>query len=375
MKKLGIGLVGSGFMGRSHAHAFRAAAGVFDLPVVPALELLADVNDEVAAKAAKALGFARSTGDWKALVADPAVDLVDITAPNALHKPIALAAIEAGKPVYCEKPLAPNALEAKQMADAAERKGVKTAVGFNYLKNPMVALAREIVASGEIGEVVSFRGIHAEDYMTDPLAPFTWRLDPSGGHGVVADLGSHIISIARYVVGPIESVAGQIATVTKARPVAPGAKEMRAVEVDDEARALVTFASGATGSLEASWVAAGRKMTLAFEVTGSRGTIAVDHERFNELKLYTTGQPKGREGFKTILAGPEHAFYKEFCPAPGHQLGFNDIKTIEVRALMMALAGGPKFMPDFREAYEIQRVVDAIVQSAREKRWLDVTEV
>jgi len=374
MKKLGIGLVGSGFMGRSHAHAFRAAAGVFDLPVVPALELLADVNDEVAAKAAKALGFARSTGDWKALVADPAVDLVDITAPNALHKPIALAAIEAGKPVYCEKPLAPNALEAKQMADAAERKGVKTAVGFNYLKNPMVALAREIVASGEIGEVVSFRGIHAEDYMTDPLAPFTWRLDPSGGHGVVADLGSHIISIARYVVGPIESVAGQIATVTKARPVAPGAKEMRAVEVDDEARALVTFASGATGSLEASWVAAGRKMTLAFEVTGSRGTIAVDHERFNELKLYTTGQPKGREGFKTILAGPEHAFYKEFCPAPGHQLGFNDIKTIEVRALMMALAGGPKFMPDFREAYEIQRVVDAIVQSAREKRWLDVTE-
>jgi predicted dehydrogenase len=375
MKKLGIGLVGSGFMGRSHAHAFRAAAGVFELPLVPSLELLADVNDEAAAKAAKALGFARSTGDWKALVADPAVDLVDITVPNALHRPIALAAIEAGKPVYCEKPLAPNALEAKQMADAAERKGVKTAVGFNYLKNPMVALAREIVASGEIGEVVSFRGIHAEDYMTDPHAPFTWRLDPTGGHGVVADLGSHIISIARYVVGPIETVAGQIATVTRARPVAPGAKEMRAVEVDDEARALVTFASGATGSLEASWVAAGRKMTLAFEVTGSKGTVAVDHERLNELKLYTTGQPKGREGFKTILAGPEHAFYKEFCPAPGHQLGFNDIKTIEVRALMMALAGGPKFMPDFREAYEIQRVVDAIVQSAREKRWLEVTEV
>ena len=372
MKKLGIGLVGSGFMGRSHAHAFRAAAGVFDLPLVPALELLADVDDAAAAKAAKALGFARSTGDWKALVADPAVDLVDITAPNALHKPIALAAIEAGKPVYCEKPLAPNALEAKQMADAAERKGVLTAVGFNYLKNPMVALAREIVASGEIGEVVSFRGIHAEDYMTDPRAPFTWRLDPTGGHGVVADLGSHIISIARFVVGPIEKVVGQIATVTKARPVAPGSSTMRAVEVDDEARALVAFASGATGSLEASWVAAGRKMTLAFEVTGTKGTVAVDHERMNELKLYTTGQAQRREGFKTILAGPEHAFYREFCPAPGHQLGFNDIKTIEVRALMVALAGGPKFLPDFREAYEIQRVVDAIVQSAREGRWLDV---
>ncbi len=168
MKKLGVGLVGSGFMGRSHAHAFRAAAGVFSLPMAPRLELLADVNDEVAAQAAEALGFARSTGDWKALIADPAVDLVDITTPNTLHKPIALAAIEAGKPVYCEKPLAPNAGEAKEMVDAAEAKGVITAVGFNYLKNPMVALAREIVASGEIGEVVSFRGIHAEDYMTDP---------------------------------------------------------------------------------------------------------------------------------------------------------------------------------------------------------------
>jgi predicted dehydrogenase len=374
-KRLGVGLVGSGFMGRSHAHAFRAAAGVFDLPLDPKLELLADINDEVAAKAAATLGFARSTGDWRALIADPAIDLVDITTPNTLHKPIAIAAIAAGKPVYCEKPLAPNAGEAKEMVDAAERAGVMTAVGFNYLKNPMVALAREIVESGEIGEVVSFRGIHAEDYMTDPAAPFTWRLDPSGGHGVVADLGSHIISIARFLAGPIEALAGQIRTVVDERPTGPGSRERRKVEVDDEARALLRFTGGATGSIEASWVAAGRKMTLAFEVTGSKGTIALDHERLNELKLYTVGQSRGREGFKTILAGPDHAHYREFVPAPGHQLGFNDIKTIEVRALIAALAGGEKFMPDFREAWEIQRVVDAIVISARESRWIDIGEV
>ena len=201
---------------------FRAAPGVFDLPMTPVLELLADVNAEAARRRRPGLGFARSTGDWRALIADPAVDLVDITTPNTLHLPIALAAIEAGKPVYCEKPLAPNALDAKRMVDAAERKGLKTAVGFNYLKNPMVALAREIVESGEIGEVVSFRGIHAEDYMTDPMAPYTWRLDKTGGHGVVADLGSHIISIARMVVGPIDSLVGQIKTVTDRRPVAPG---------------------------------------------------------------------------------------------------------------------------------------------------------
>ncbi|MCP4385050.1 MAG: Gfo/Idh/MocA family oxidoreductase [Hyphomicrobiales bacterium] len=376
MKTLGIGLVGSGFMGRSHAYAFRAADAVFDLPVRPSLEVLADIDDNTAAKAAPSLGFARSTGDWKALIADPAVDLVDITAPNALHKPIALAAIEAGKPVYCEKPLAPNAAEAGQMVDAAERNGVMTAVGFNYLKNPMVALAREIVDSGEIGEIISFRGIHAEDYMADPSAPHTWRLEPAGGHGVVADLGSHIISIARHIAGPITSVVGQIATVVAERPVRPGASETRPVEVDDQARALIRFDNGATGSIEASWVSPGRKMTLAFEITGTKGTIFVDHERMSELQLYTsTGQAAGRQGFKTILAGPEHSVYGAFCPAPGHQLGFNDIKTIEARALMLALADGPPFQPDFREAWEIQRVVDAIVLSARESRWLTVTDI
>ena len=375
MKLIRVGLVGSGFMGRSHAHAFRAAPGVFGLPVDLRLELLADVNEDVAAKAAKALGFARSTGDWRKLIADPTIDLVDITTPNTLHKPIALAAIGVGKPVYCEKPLAPNAAEAKVMVDATEKAGVATMVGFNYLKNPMVRLARDIVASGEIGEVVSFRGIHAEDYMTDPSAPFTWRLDEKGGHGVVADLGSHIISIARYVVGPIVSLVGQIKTVTNERPVAPGAKERRKVLVDDEARALVNFASGATGSLEASWVKAGRKMQLAFEVTCSKGSIFVDHERMNELQLFTVGQKLGEEGFKTIMAGPDHPHFREFVPAPGHQLGFNDIKTIEVRAILDALTGGEKFMPDFREAWEIQRIVDGIVRSAGERRWLDVSEI
>ncbi|WP_421724396.1 Gfo/Idh/MocA family protein [Bauldia sp.] len=374
MKMVRVGLIGSGFMGRSHTFAFNTASSVFELPATPVLELLADVDDDTAAAAAKALGFSRSTGDWRALIDDPAVDLVDITAPNVLHKPIALAAIAAGKPVYCEKPLAANAAEAKEMADAADAAGVITAVGFNYLKNPMVTLAREIVASGEIGEVVSFRGIHAEDYMADPQSPYTWRMDPEGGHGVVADLGSHIISIARYVVGPIASVVGQIATVTTERPVAPGASETRRVEVDDQARALVRFEGGATGSIEASWIATGRKMTLAFDITGTKGTIAVDHERMNELQIYTTGQPAGREGFKTILAGPDHDSYAAFCPAPGHQLGFNDIKAIEVKALMTALAGGAPFRPDFREAWEIQRVVDAVVASARAERWVNIAE-
>jgi predicted dehydrogenase len=375
MKRLGIGLVGSGFMGHTHTFAFRAAPGIFDLPLTPSLELLADANDDLAAAGAKALGYARSTGDWRTLVSDPAVDLVDITTPNALHKPIALAALAAGKPVYCEKPLAPNAADALIMVQAAEKAGVQTFTGFSYLKNPIIALARDIVKSGEIGEVVSFRGVHAEDYMSDPQVPWSWRLDPAGGHGVVADLGSHIFSIARHLVGPIESLVGQIATVVKDRPVAAGADKRRPVEVDDQARCLVRFASGATGSIEASWVATGRKLTIAFDITGTKGSVFGDFERQNELQLYSGGQAKGREGFKTILTGPDHEFYRAFCPAPGHHLGFNDLKTLEVRAIVAALSGGPKFIPDFREAWEVQRLVDAVVISARQGRWLNLNDV
>jgi predicted dehydrogenase len=373
MQPIGIGLIGSGFMGRSHAIAFRNVAGIFsDIGATPVLELLADIDAPTAARAAQALGFARSAGDWHALIADPAVQLVDITTPNVLHKPMALAAIAAGKHVYCEKPLAPTAADALEMAEAAERAGVQTFVGFNYLKNPLLAFAHEVIESGEIGEVVSFRGLHAEDYMADPAQPWTWRLDPAGGHGAIADIGSHILSIARYLCGDIVEVSGQIATIIPERRVAAGATEMRKVLVDDQARALLRFASGATGSVEASWVASGRKMTIAFEVTGTKGTIAFDQERMNEIQLYVAGQRRGREGFKTILSGPAHPHYAPFCPAPGHHLGFNDLKTIEVRAILASIAGGPAFLPDFREAARIQATVDAIVLSARERHWVTV---
>jgi predicted dehydrogenase len=372
MQRIGIGLIGSGFMGRSHTLAFRAAPGIFGLGVAPALELLADIDPATAARAAASLGYARSTDDWQALVRDPAIDLVDITTPNVWHKPMALAAIAAGKHVYCEKPLAANAADAEEMAAAAAAAGVQTFVGFNYLKNPLLALAREMIAAGEIGDVVSFRGVHAEDYMADPAQPWTWRLDPAGGQGAVADIGSHILSIARYLAGDIAEVCGQTATVVRERPVAPGAAERRPVLVDDQARALLRFASGATGSIEASWIATGRKMTIFFEVTGSRGTIAFDQERMNELEVYTLGQPRGRAGFRKILTGPEHPPYGAFCPAPGHHIGYNDLKTIEVAAILQALSGGAPFQPDFREAARIQATVDAIVTSARERRWVTV---
>ena len=374
MQRLSIGLIGGGFMGRAHTLAFRGAAAVFALPREPHFEIVADATDDLAKATAASLGFGRSTGDWQSLVADPAVDLVDITTPNVLHKPMALAAIAAGKHVYCEKPLAPNADDAKAMVNAAAAAGVKSFVGFNYLKNPMAALAREIVQSGEIGEVVTFRGIHAEDYMADPATPFSWRLDPACGPGALGDLGSHLISMARFLVGDIVSVCGQLETVVKERPVETGGTKTRAVRQDDQARALVRFANGAAGVIEASWVAAGRKMQLAYEITGSRGALAFTQERMNELKLYTTGQPTGRDGFKTITAGPDHPPYGDFCPAPGHQLGFNDMKTIEVRDLVEALAGRRDAWPDFHEAWQVQRVIDAIMMSAAAMQWIEIAQ-
>ena len=366
-----IGLIGAGFMGRCHANAFRSVAGLFDLPVEPALRCLADVDEATARRSADALGFERSTGDWRRLAADPEIDVVAITAPNALHAEMAFAALEAGKAVYCEKPLSVDIPSARAMRDAAAAAGACTMVGFAYLRNPMLRLAREIVASGELGEVVSFRGIHAEDYMADPSTPHSFRTDPAGGGGALFDLGSHITSVARFLLGPIAAVHGATATIHPRRPVSAGSNAARPVEVDDRAVFLAEFECGVTGSLEANWAAAGRKMQLAFEVAGTRGSIAFTQERMNELQLHPAGGAAGRRGFTRIEAGPEHPPYASFCPAPGHQLGFNDLKVIEVAELLEAWAGGPPAHPDFEEAYQVQRVIGAVRQSAAERRWVE----
>ncbi len=366
----GIGLIGSGFIGKVHALAYRAGPAVFGVPA-PRLEMLADVDEATAAAAARDLGFARSTGNWRELVADPAVDVVDITTPNHLHEEMALAAVAAGKAVYCEKPLAPTAAGAARMAEAAAAGGVRTLVGFNYLKAPIARVAKEIIAGGEIGEVFGYRGWHFEDYMHDPHTLVNaWRLDPATGDGVTSDLGSHAISMARYLVGDIAEVSATRTTVVRTREVDGRRRE---VAVPDTVAALVRFAGGATGTIEASWMAAGRKHTIAAEVWGTKGSLAFDFERLNELHLYRSGQPQGRAGFTTILAGPSHPDFGAFVPAPGHQLGFNDLKTIEVRDLLVGMdPAAPPPWPDFAEGLAVQRTVDALVRSDRERAWARV---
>lgn len=366
--RIGIGLVGSGFMGRCHANAFRSVGGLFDLAFEPVPEILADATEDLARLWADALGFRRHTGDWAALTADPAVDIVAVTAPNALHEPIVLSAIEHGKIVYCEKPLSVTADSARRMAEAAERKGVLTLVGFNFLRNPMVRLAREIIDAGEIGDIIGFRGRHAENYMTDPQTPHSFRTDPAGG-GALADLGSHIISLARFLVSPITEVSAESRTVHKERPVREGASKTAAVLVDDVTYALVRFEAGGAGSIEANWAATGRTMDLSFEITGTTGAIAFSQERMNELLLWSP-TASGREGFSRIESGPAHPPYGRFCPAPGHHLGFNDLKVIEVAELIEAISGQVPCFPDFREALAVQETVEAMQTSARTGGWV-----
>lgn len=364
-KHLNLGLIGSGFMGRCHALSFAAAVRVFDLPITLNFALLADVDHGTAKKAAASLGFERATGDWRQLIEDPSIDIVDVTAPNIFHHEMVMAAVAQGKAVYCEKPLAATAAQAKDMALAAEKSQIVSQVGFNYLKNPLFALAKEIITSGEIGELRCYRGIHAEDYMADPEIPWNWRHDPIAGGGALADLGSHVLATARYLVGPIKSVVGSSQTTINQRPVSPGAQQQRQVVVDDVTRAFLTFANGASGGIEANWIACGRSMQHDFEIVGTQGALAFTQERFNELKLCRNKWRKAYRGFQTICAGPEHQPYGAFFPAAGHQLGFNDLKTIEIRDFLTAVIEKRPTEIDFHFGAEIQSIVEAIALSAR----------
>lgn len=368
---LNIGLIGTGFMGKTHVFGFASAPRVFDLPFEPVLHSIADVTEESATRAASALGFANWTADWRRLIDDPEIDVIDITAPNALHKEMALAAIAAGKHVYCEKPLAPLASDAREMADAAEAKGIKTQVGFNYLCNPILTLARDMIAGGELGEIRGYRGLHAEDYMADPTQPWAFRHDPAGG-GALADIGSHALATAEYLLGPITEVMGDCITMIPNRPDGKGAT--RAVEVDDVGRAFVRFENGAQGSIEGNWIATGRKMQHDFEVYGTKGAIAFTQERFNELHFYRTDDPAGRRGFRRIEAAPEHTPYGNFCVAPGHQLGFNDLKAIEVAGYLRAIAGEIPEPFNFRKGLRIQTLVESIHKSSASRQWLKVAD-
>ncbi|RLQ85209.1 Gfo/Idh/MocA family protein [Notoacmeibacter ruber] len=365
---LSLGLIGGGFMGKAHALAYRAAGAVFgDVPHVR-MAAFCDVHLTRAESLSGQFGFDRATDSWQALVEDPEIDIVSITVPNTLHKTIALAALAAGKHVHCEKPLALTCADAQEMEAAARRAKGRTIVGYNYIHNPIVRHARRLIEEGAIGRPVHFRGWVDEDYQADPDLPWTWRARRAdAGLGALGDLGCHLVSMSHILMGPMESLIADNQIIHETRPL-PDGNGRAPVENEDTASAIVRYASGAQGTLCTSRSAWGRKNKLDWEVHGTRGMIAFSQERLNELQIYEACGPRDRQGFRTILAGPEHPPYAAFCPAPGHQLGFGDLKTIEVATFLRAIASDEDVFPNFTDALAFEAAIHAIDTSAREER-------
>jgi len=363
-------------MGRAHAAAFESATRVFGTePAELKIVAVADVSHAAAEDFAKRFAVERSTTNWREIIADPTIDVIDITTPNDVHPEIALAAIAAGKHVYCEKPMANSAADAKAMHEAARAAGVVTLVGFNYLCNPVQAYARQLIDSGELGEIFHFRGFFDNDYMVDPAFPFTWRTDAkaAGAAGALGDMASHVLSFAHYLVGDGVEVCGTRQILHPNRKNAAG--DERVVENDDLAHFICHFENGATGYLEASRIGTGRKLYLAYEVQGTKGALFFDQERMNELNLYRQTDSPAERGYKRILAAPQHPDYEAFFGLQGNPLGYNDLKIIEARRLIEAVALKKPWVADFAFGYGVDRVVDAVLVSANEHRWVKTSEI
>lgn len=372
MREIGVGLIGTGFMGKCHALAYGAVVPVFGGPLRPRLLKLADADPAIGAQRAAEFGFAEAVTDWRAIIADPAIALVSITTPNALHREMAEAALAAGKHVWCEKPMGLTLHDAESMAAAAQTATGRTQLGYNYIRNPLIAEAKRLIEAGELGRITHFRGAVDEDYMADGDIPWSWRCRlADAGLGALGDIMVHLVSLAHTLMGGIDSLTAQTETIHKTRPLPDRPGEGGAVENEDAAQALVRFASGASGVLATSRAAWGRKNRLAFEIHGTKGTLIYDQERMNELQFFSASGDASTRGFRTILSGPVHAPYGAFCPAPGHGLGFNDLKVIELNGLLRAIDGqADPLAIDFAAGLAIERVIHAMVTSAQTGTWI-----
>lgn len=367
---IGIGLIGTGYMGKCHALAWNGVKAVFGDGPRPNLVHLAEVAGDIARQKADEFGFAKATGDWRDLIADPEVDVVSITTPNAFHAEMAIAALEAGKHVWCEKPMAVSLADAERMAAAARASGRVAILGYNYIQNPLVRQIGTILVDGTIGTVNHVRLEMDEDFMADPEALFYWKSEASSGHGALDDFGVHPLSLLQVLFGRPTRVLAQLSKPYADRPTADGTR--RAVETFDIASVLLDLGNGISGVMALDRSAWGRKGRIALQIFGSKGTIVFDQERMNELQLYVSTGKSTEQGFRTILSAPQHAPYDRFIPAPGHGLGFNDLKIIECHELLTRIAGEPARVIDFDTGLGIERTVHAMAQSHREQRWIDL---
>jgi len=383
---LRVAMIGYAFMGAAHSHAWRTAPRFFDLPLQPVQQVLCGRDQAKVAAAADRLGWASTETDWRTAVTRDDVDLVDVCTPGNTHAEIAIGALEAGKHVLCEKPLANSVAEAEEMAAAAERaaaNGVRAMVGFTYRRVPAMQLARQLIAEGKIGEVRQVRAQYLQDWLADADAPLSWRLDKTvAGSGALGDIGAHIADLVQFLTAQqITGVTAMTETFVTERPIETervgiagvGGDELGPVTVDDTAMWLARLSGGALGTFEATRYAWGRKNALRVEISGTEGAISFDLERLNELEYFDASEDPRTGGFRRILVTEgSHPYIAAWWP-PGHGLGYEHGFTHQVVDLVGALAAGEQPEPSFADGLAVQRVLAAVQASAAAgSTWVEV---
>jgi predicted dehydrogenase len=371
-RTLAVGLIGYKFMGKAHSNAWRQVPHFFNLPAGVRMKTICGRNRTAVKKAAAKLDWENTETDWRCIIADPRIDIVDICTPNESHCEIAVAAAKAGKAILCEKPLARNVDEAEKMAQAVKKARVVNMICHNYRRVPAIALAKQMIERGEIGDrIFHFHARYAQDWIVDPNFPLVWRLqsDPAGS-GALGDIFSHIVDLARYLVGEFREICGITETFVKHRPLEKNRRVKGQVTVDDAVTMIGRFKNGALASLEATRFAPGRKNSITLEINGSAGSLFFDLEEMNRLKFYNARDPQDRQGFRDILVTePSHPYIANWWP-PGHVIGYEHtfIHTIAdfVKAVVFRKSAYPTFLDGLRNQY----VLDAIKESVRIKKWI-----
>lgn len=382
-KALNIALIGHKFMGKAHTHAYTDVTIFFEPALRPVKRLICATGDDLP-EVAERWGWESHSNDWREAVDNPDIDVIDICAPSKLHKEIAIAAAKAGKHVFCEKPLAMTLEDAREMLRAVEEAGVVHMTGFNYRKVPALALARQLIDRGLIGEIYHFRGIYSQDWLTNPDFPLAWRLrQKDAGAGSSWDLGAHVVDQARFLVGEIEEVTGFQTTFIKERPIAKfedglvavAGEERGTVDVDDATAFLARFENGAQGIIEVTRNGTGHRNQNRIEVNGSEGAFIFDMENMNELEFYSRKDPDFAQGFRTIRVGEGvHPYVGNWWPA-GHVIGFGDTFVHEALDFINAIGEGKHASPSFYDGVKCQEILVAVDRSIAERRWVKLAEL
>jgi predicted dehydrogenase len=376
VRTINIALIGYAFMGKAHSNAWRQVSRFFTSRLRPRLKVICGRTRAKVEEAARMYGWEEAATDWREIVSRPDIDLVDISTPGDSHAEIAIAAAKAGKIVFCEKPLANTVKDAERMLAAVRKARVPHMICHNYRRVPAVLLAKRLIDEGRLGTIRHFRGTYLQGWLVDPAFPLVWRLDRArAGSGALGDLGSHVVDLARMLVGEIAEVAGACETFVRTRPLADNPRRKGRVTVDDAAVAAVRFANGALGSIEATRMAPGRQNYNRFEINGSLGTLAFNLERLNELELYLESDPGPVRGFRTIMATDRSHPYGGVWWPPGHIIGWEHTFTHTVYDLIEAVADKRLPSPNFEDGVRNQRVLDAIERSSRTRRWVAVKGV